>query len=45
MFSNSTLEVAWELGVQGEAGGKKKGTKKLLMVMNMFAILTGVMVS
>ena len=39
------LEVAWELGVQGEAGGKKKGTKKLLMVMNMFAILTGVMVS
>lgn len=28
IYSNSTLEVAWELGVQGEAGGKKKGTKE-----------------
>ena len=28
IYSNSTLEVAWELGVQRAAVGKKKGHKE-----------------
>ena len=28
IYSNSTLEVVWELGVQEEAGGKKKKHKE-----------------